>query len=203
MYCPNCGNYAESNFCPNCGTDLRIIAVARSTSKDCTNDYSAYLRFYPNKIEAIQALRIDTGMNAVEAMQIINGLFGADTRPTKPVFKHASEWKAVSTTSNAQHSDMVEVDVQYYANRYYPNKAEAIRALRQLGVGAVDAGNAIEEAFLEIEESRRRKEKERQQKMQNAAKVVGRGIGMAVFATGALGFHVVSNLTKTYTKKRR
>ena len=95
------------------------------------------------------------------------------------------------------------MDVQYYANRYYPNKSEAIRALRQLGVGPADASNAIDEAFIEIEESKRNKEMERRQKAQNAVKVVGRGAGMATFAAGALGFRVISNLTKMYTKKRR
>lgn len=203
MYCPNCGNYAESNFCPNCGADLRNIVFARSTPKAKKDDYSAYLRFYPNKIEAIQALRIDTGLNAVDAMQIIDRLFGTDTMPTKPVFKHSSEWKAVATTNNVQHRDMTEVDVQYYANRHYPNKSEAIRALCQLGMRPVDASNAIEEAFIEIKESKRHKELERRQKAQNVVKVLGRGVGMAAFATGVVGFRVISGLTKKYTKKRR
>ena len=42
-----------------------------------------------------------------------------------------------------------------------------------------------------------------QKKAQNAVKAVGKGAGMAAFATGALGFRILSNLTKMYTKKRR
>ena len=139
-------------------------------------------------------------MNAVEAKDIIDKLFATNDKPAKPTFKHSAEWKIVSTTNNGQHKDMVEVDVQYYADRYYPNKSEAIQALRQLGVDAVDANNAIEDAFIEIRQS---KELEHRKKAQQAAKVVGRGVGMAAFATGALGFRVISNLTKMYTKKRR
>ena len=204
MYCPNCGNYAESNFCPNCGVDLRNIVISKSISKADTDDYNAYLRFYPNKIEAIQALRIDTGMNAVEAKQIIDKLFGSDAMPSKPIFKHSSEWKVASAANNVHHKDMIEVDVPHYANRYYPDKAKAISALIQLGVGGVDARKAMDDAFLEITNSKKQaKANNRQKTAQKAVKTAGKGVGIAAFTAGALGFRVISNLTKMYTKKRR
>ena len=38
--------------------------------------YSAYKRYYPDKWEAISALRRDTGLSFADANQIINELFG-------------------------------------------------------------------------------------------------------------------------------
>ena len=43
----------------------------------------------------------------------------------------------------------------------------------------------------------------KQEKAQNAVKAVGKGVGLAAFAAGALGFRVISNLTKRYSNKRR
>ncbi len=77
MFCPRCGTNAENNFCPNCGCDLRNIARSlNSKSKDSKNKYDVYMRYYPDKLAAIRALRIDTGMGLAEANRIINDLFG-------------------------------------------------------------------------------------------------------------------------------
>ena len=76
-YCPDCGRRVDSNFCPDCGADLRKTVIPQPD----TDDYSSYLRFYPYEIEAIQALRIDTGLNAVEAKKIIDRLFDAKVFP--------------------------------------------------------------------------------------------------------------------------
>lgn len=203
MFCPICGNYANSNFCPNCGADLRNVNIPKHPAKESTDDYASYLRFYPNKIEAIQALRIDTGMNAVDAKRIIDKIFGTSTMPTTPKFTHSPAWKVASPPEHDLHANIIEVDVQYYADKYYPNKSEAIRALRQLGVGAADASNAIDEAFAKIKGNNRRKEMERHEKAQNAVRVVGKGAATAVAATGILGFKTISKLTRMYTKKRR
>ena len=77
MFCPKCGTSAETNYCPNCGCDLRNIAKSlNSKAKESTNKYDVYMRYYPDKLAAIRALRIDTGMGFVEANRIINDLFG-------------------------------------------------------------------------------------------------------------------------------
>lgn len=199
-YCPNCGKLASSNFCPNCGSDLRNRNTLKPTSEINASDYNSYLRFYPNKVEAIQALRIDTGMGIVEAKGIVDTLFGANIMPEKPVFKHSTEWKVVSPTQNSQHKESIEVDVLYYARKYYPSKANAIQALQQLGVHAVDAGNAIEDAFLEIEGQ---KEKIRKEKVNNAIRAIGRGLGLTVLFSGCGIFRIVSGLVKPYMGKRK
>ena len=79
MFCPNCGNYADSNFCPNCGCDLRNIVIKPQTAcvpRRQGNNYSSYMQYYPDKLEAIRRLRIDTGMGIAEADRIIDQLFG-------------------------------------------------------------------------------------------------------------------------------
>ena len=56
MYCPVCGTKVQSNFCPNCGEDLRNRSVPKAGGT-----YADYLRFYPDKLAAIRALR-DAGL---------------------------------------------------------------------------------------------------------------------------------------------
>lgn len=174
--CPNCGKSADSHFCPDCGMDLRSPVIPASASGIHTKDYASYRRFYPNKIEAIQALRTDTGMGAVEAKNIIDKLFGADVMPQKPEFRHPTRWNAVSSAANDRDPDFIEVDVAYYANQYYPDKAQAIGALLRLGVGGADARRAMDDAFQEIQNS---KEADRQKKAQAAVKAMGKGAGFA------------------------
>lgn len=199
-YCPNCGSFADSNFCPNCGADLRKTTGPMSATGANTNDYSSYFRFYPNKIKAIQALRIDTGLNAAEAKKIIDQLFGANVFPKEPTFAHSSKWKKASLPSQSQYPGTIEVDTSYYANKFYPRKTEAIRALQQLGVGPVDAHNAIEDAFREIEEQTK---KVRQDKVSNAAKAIGKGIGLAALFSGYGIFRIITGLVKPYMGKRK
>lgn len=103
-FCPDCGRPVASNFCPDCGCDLRKIPVSKPAAMGITEDYAQYLRFYPNKLEAIRALRVDTGMSLAEAYETINVLFGVDTRPEKPVFKQDTEWKKVSAAENRRKS---------------------------------------------------------------------------------------------------
>lgn len=76
MYCPDCGTYANTNFCPNCGKDLRKYRKKPASAKAQPADYSKYLRYYPDTLEAVRRLRIDTGMSSYEAMEIIERLFG-------------------------------------------------------------------------------------------------------------------------------
>lgn len=187
MYCPNCGSRADMNFCMYCGTDMRNIVISRPVRKPDTNKYEAYRRFYPDKIRAIQALRIDTGMGPVEAKRVIDDLFStADT----------AAWGVNS-------ADTVEVDVRSLAKRHYPSKGNAIRALCSEGVNEREARIAIEEAFLEIGEEKRRAEEERQKKLQKAVKTVGKGVGLAALTTGYIGLSTIAKLTKPYVKKRR
>ena len=153
---------------------------------DSTRDYGAYLRFYPDKMEAIQALRIDTGLNAVEAQKIIDALF--------------STGKRSAAAAARRFEDTAEVDVAHYANRYYPSKPDAIRALRQLGVPEADAVNAIEEAFREIKTDR---EANRRKNTRQAAKKAGKGLGLAAFFCGYGFFYTISRLVKPYMGKRR
>lgn len=195
MFCPNCGTYTDGTRCLRCGMELQGIVLPKTAAGERKTRYDTYRRFYPNKIEAIQALRIDTGMNAVEAKRIIDHLFGADVMPEKPVFPHSPGWKATGQTQPAHQPDFVEVDVAYYANRHYPSQKEAVRALCRLGVGEEDARIAIAEAFREIESSR---EQERREKMQKTAKTVGKGIGLAALFGGYGALHIVSKLTGQY-----
>ena len=71
MYCPDCGTYTDTNFCPNCGKDLRKYRKKPASAKTQPADYSKYLRYYPDTLEAVRRLRIDTGMSSYEAMEII------------------------------------------------------------------------------------------------------------------------------------
>ena len=179
------------------------MAKKSITAENNTNDYASYLRFYPNKIEAIQALRVDTGLNAMEAKKIIDRLFGADVMPTTPTFKRSSQLKAASSSGCDWHAETIEVDVGYYAQKYYPNKSEAIHALRQLGVGDADARNAIENAFLEIQKKKHQKDIQRKKKDQKAVKTVGKTAGLTALFGGYGVFWIVSRLVKPYMGKRR
>lgn len=49
--------------CPDCGTN-----------KD--EKYAEYMRYYPDKWEAMSALRRETGLSFHEANEVINKLFG-------------------------------------------------------------------------------------------------------------------------------
>ena len=187
MYCPNCGKRADMDLCMNCGTDMRNIVIFRPDRKSVANKYEAYRRFYPDKIRAIQALRIDTGMDLVEAKRVIDDLFGtSDT----------AAWGMKS-------ADTVKVDVRSVAKRHYPYKGNAIRALCSEGMNEREARIAIEEAFSKIGEEKRRAEEERQKKVQKAVKTVGKGVGLAALTTGYIGLSTIAKLTKPYVKKRR
>ena len=201
MFCPNCGKKTNSNFCPDCGYDLRNITVSKPVSGSKSNPYTAYLRFYPNKMEAIRVLRIETGMNLAEAKKVIDGLFGTEIQPALTKIKNNSS--PATTHQNSKTSNLIEVDVAYYANKYYPDKAKAVTALLQLGVSPVDARNAIDDAFLELDGYTNARKAEQQKKVRNIAKAAGKGIGMTAFAAGAIGLRVVSKLVKPYSKKRR
>ncbi len=212
MYCPDCGNYVDSNFCPNCGCDLRNVPSVRSIGERKKKDYSVYRQLYPNKLEAIKALRKDEGFSLAEAKQILDDLFASDGVADEDSVKYfPKDYKA----TQCQYDDSIKItkaDAFYYADKYYPDKAKALAELLRLGIGGIESRKAIDEAFREIEKARRNKvapyhPKENvtknQQKAQRAASVIGKGFGMTVFAAGALGFRILSNLTKMYTKKRR
>ena len=172
MYCPVCGTKVQSNFCPNCGEDLRNRSVPKAGGA-----YADYLRFYPDKLAAIRALRIDTGMSLFEANSIVERLFGHEPP-----------------------DHVAEVDVDDYARTYYPNKAAAIHALQRQEISEADATAAIEEAFRRI---RQEKEEERRVKAGKAAKTVGKGVGLTALFLGWGALRIISGLVKPYTKRRR
>ena len=79
IYYSDCGTYGDSNFCPNCGKDLRNVIIRKApivASVPKSNEYSAYMQYYPDKLEAIRSLRIDTGMSLADAKRMGDFLFG-------------------------------------------------------------------------------------------------------------------------------
>lgn len=89
MFCPNCGNNCgDANFCSNCGHDLKGPVVAVPTVNHATDKRTEMMRRYgqymPNRLEAIRVLRQDTGMGPVEAMHVIDDLFGEEEQSKLP-----------------------------------------------------------------------------------------------------------------------
>lgn len=99
MFCPNCGNNcADANFCSNCGIKLchtveadRTQGNKPSTPMNIPNLDTYYQRFYPNKIDAISALRIDTGMGFREAYKCIDFVFAQHHKETEDVCQHSAD----------------------------------------------------------------------------------------------------------------
>lgn len=80
MFCPNCGNNCgDANFCSNCGQDLRRIVTSNPfpTDNSCKSpDMDEYYRRYKdNRMEAVAALQVETGMSSIEAVNMINYAF--------------------------------------------------------------------------------------------------------------------------------
>lgn len=171
MYCPNCSKRADYNFCPHCGYDMRSILASKAEEKrSAKKNYDAYMRYYPDKMQAIQALRVDTGMGAAEAIAIIDQLFGPDPNAFS------------------------EEELLFYARQHYPDKAKAIQALRrETGIGAVDAQEAMDRAFQKLEGKSSNRSAQ-------AAKAVGKGVGLAALGAGFTGLSIIAKLTKRYMK---
>jgi hypothetical protein len=82
MFCPNCGqDCGTAKFCSECGQDLRKWPQKPKT--DPQNEQKAldleqyYQKYKPDRLQAIMALRIDTGMRAHEAQKIVEAVFDA------------------------------------------------------------------------------------------------------------------------------
>ena len=103
MYCPDCGTYTDTNFCPNCGKDLRKYRKKPASAKTQPADYFKYLRYYPDTLEAVRRLRIDTGMSSYEAMEIIERLFGkVSDRDENPPYPKGPVRRNISKQSEKQ-----------------------------------------------------------------------------------------------------
>lgn len=82
MFCPNCGNNCgEANFCPKCGQNLRettfSVPITPDVVPEC-HDMDFYFEKYgSDRNAAVAALRIETGMGAVDAIRTINQAFDA------------------------------------------------------------------------------------------------------------------------------
>ena len=99
--------------------------------------------------------------------------------------------------------EYVEVDVNYYANKFYPDKDKAINAIVQNGVSKIDAKIAMDNAFEEIETKRKSIKLDRQERLQNAAASIGGGLAVASVGAGIAGLRLAANITKRYMKKKR
>ena len=96
MYCPNCGNYAESNFCPDCGCDLQKVAFRNKPSKSAS--HKAVRNIYwgdtqisqqqfdeiqqqikaGEKLEAIKRIRMWTSLSLTDALHIADNFYSID-----------------------------------------------------------------------------------------------------------------------------
>lgn len=71
MFCSNCGkDCGEAKACPDCGAELTEEKVKKE--KDLNHYYHTYK---PDRVQAIMALRVDTGMSAVDAKKSIDFIF--------------------------------------------------------------------------------------------------------------------------------
>ena len=96
MYCPNCGNYAESNFCPNCGCDLRKVASRNKPSKNASHKKARNIYLGDSqisqqqfdeiqqqikageKLEAIKRIRLWTSLSLADALHIADNFYSID-----------------------------------------------------------------------------------------------------------------------------
>ena len=160
MYCPDCGNYVDSNFCPNCGYDLRHIALRDNLNTSVPQKREQIIYLGDIKINHQQFKEIQQQIKAGEKLEAIKRI-----RTWTPL----SLADAVHITDNFYSIDFMRPQELIHVNK--PNE------------NTVNYSN--------------------QKKAKNAAKAVGKGVGIAAFATGALGLRIISNLTKIYSKKRR
>ena len=80
MFCPNCGqDCGSAKFCSECGQDLRKWSQkpkAHQQNEQRGLDLEQYYQKYkPDRLQAIMALRIDTGMRAYEAQKLVDAVF--------------------------------------------------------------------------------------------------------------------------------
>ncbi len=78
MICPYCDSLVrdvpDNRCCPNCGGPLGAYCKKMERSKDPDLE-SYYRRYRPDRIRAIMALRIDTGMDPMSAKTMIDFIF--------------------------------------------------------------------------------------------------------------------------------
>lgn len=82
MNCPYCdsriGVMPDNRSCPHCGAPLAAFcdtAEESSRKKDDLDLEGYYLKYRPDRIRAIMALRINTGMDPVSAKTMIDFIF--------------------------------------------------------------------------------------------------------------------------------
>lgn len=82
MNCPYCDSRVspvpDNRVCPHCGGPLAAYcdAMEEKHSKKESPDLERYYRRYqPDRVRAIMALRIDTGMDPVSAKTMIDFIF--------------------------------------------------------------------------------------------------------------------------------
>ena len=155
MYCPNCGNYVDSNFCPSCGCDLRNKLRTSAPQKRERNIYLGDTIISQQQFEEIQQqLKIGEKLAAIKRIRM---------------------WTPLSLT------DALHIADNFYSIDF--SRPQALIHANKSNIKSNDHSKQI--------------------KAQNAIKAVGKGVGMTALATGAFGLHIISNLTKSYSKKRR
>jgi hypothetical protein len=82
MFCPNCGqDCGDAKFCSECGQNLRKCSKKPKTDPQKEQkplDLEQYYQKYkPDRLQAIMAFGIDTGMRAHEAQKFVDTVFDA------------------------------------------------------------------------------------------------------------------------------
>ena len=160
MYCPDCGNYVDSNFCPNCGYDLRHIALRDNLNTSVPQKREQIIYLGDIKINHQQFKEIQQQIKAGEKLEAI---------------KRIRTWTPLSL------ADAVHITDNFDSIDF--NRPQALIRVNQPNRNTVNHS--------------------KHEKAKNVAKAVEKGVGIAAFTTGALGLHVISNLTKMYGKKQR
>lgn len=80
MFCPNCGkDCGDAKFCSECGTSLKTtvsVPAALPNKTEFSNDMIQYYELYKgSRLNAVKALRCDTGLGIIDAKKKIDSLF--------------------------------------------------------------------------------------------------------------------------------
>lgn len=126
MFCPNCGNYTDTNFCPNCGYDMRTIALPGKSRSSAPRNPEMRIYLGNAKItqrqfeelqqlvktgaksEAIQRIRMWTSLSVADALHIVDHFYTIDFRkpqalvPIAPTHSSFPEKKEVVRQAKAQ-----------------------------------------------------------------------------------------------------
>lgn len=156
MFCSKCGHdCGDAKFCPACGQKIQNCQILKGTDREQPDlELEAYYcRYRPDRAQATAALRIDTGMGAVEAQSAIDLIF--DFHENQQRGTHSADGIELEAEGKAYCPECLSTSIalqQKNRNHWYPlgcyhnSKVRTIAgALRLAGILAEKASEQITE----------------------------------------------------------